>query len=254
MSHKHLFWVSLIILGMYSSSWARTQRTSLCSLQDSPEKFLNSKVEVEASVFAGVEYPRITDGECSFRFAYGDDYQTFGGRFPATRNDQWKLLKKLLSETECASNVRVAKAKIQGTVVRVPATGTVPPKEMPFELIIQSVSDVSRVPVKCTPRAAYVPRGGSRISSSGPWYWYDAKRFHYAAFARMRRAQVSPVVTLLRQRTGRRIWNGLLQGQVQRFEHGTVHDAGFNAKQRASQQSADLEPIFVRTKQSPIDC
>lgn len=157
MSRKRLFWGSLIILSMYSSLWARTQRTSVCSLQDNPEKFLNSEVEVQASVFAGVEYPRITDGKCSFRFAYGDDYQTFGDRFPTTHDNQWRLLKELLSTTECASNVRVAKATIKGTVVRVPATGTIPQKEMPLELVIQSVSDVSRVPVKCTPRAAYVP-------------------------------------------------------------------------------------------------
>jgi hypothetical protein len=156
MNCKRLLWLSLVIFfSMCSSLWARTQRASLCSLQDNPEKFLNLKVEVQASVFAGVEYPRITDEKCSFRFAYGDDYQIFGDRFPINNDHQWKLLKEVLRKTECASNVRVAKATITGTVVRVPATGTTPQKEMPFELVIQSVSDVSRVPVKCTPRAAH---------------------------------------------------------------------------------------------------
>jgi hypothetical protein len=143
-----------MIFGFCSSSWAQAADISLCSLQDHPEKFLDSKVEVDALVFAGVEYPRITAGKCSFRFARGDDYQTFGERFPVNDDDQWKLPKQLLNATECASNVRVVKAKIKGTIIRVPATGTVPPNEMPLELVIQSVSEVKRVPVHCTPPAS----------------------------------------------------------------------------------------------------
>jgi hypothetical protein len=129
---------------------AQTQGLSLCSLEQHPERFLNSQVEVQGLIFSGVEYPRIRDGQCSFRFARGDDYQTFGHRFPITENEQWKSMRKLLATTECASNVRVVKAKMVGTVIRVPATGTVPPREMPLELVIQSVSDVTRVPVNCT--------------------------------------------------------------------------------------------------------
>ena|ERR1017187_4531689 len=127
------------------------QRTSVCFLQENAERFLNSKVEVEALIFAGVEYPRITEGRCSFRFARGDDYQTFGACFTAKHDGQWKMLEKLLSVSECASNVRVAKARLKGTVVRVPATGTRSPDDMPLELVIQSVSRAEHVPVKCTP-------------------------------------------------------------------------------------------------------
>jgi hypothetical protein len=175
---KHLL-LSLIIFSMHSPLWARTQRPSLCSLQGSPEKFLNLRVEVQVSIFAGVEYPRIADEQCSFRFAYGDDYQTFGDRFPIKDDDQWKLPKELLSKTECASNVRVAKATITGTLVRVPATGTIPQEEMPFELIIQSASDGLRVPVKCTPRAVHIPQRGRCVWSSVLAVSCDAKRCHY---------------------------------------------------------------------------
>jgi hypothetical protein len=89
---------------------------------------------------------------CKFLFAFGDDYQTFGNRFPATKNAQWKRMRQILSKTECANNVRVVKATFQGTVIRTPATGTIPPDEMGLELVIQSVSDVQPVPVKCRPR------------------------------------------------------------------------------------------------------
>jgi hypothetical protein len=159
MNRKCLIWVSLIFVSMCSNLWARTQRVSLCSLQDHPEKFLNLQVEIQASIFAGVEYPRISDGNCSFRFAYGDDHQTFGDRFPVKHDNQWMSLKKILSATQCASNVRVAKATIKGTIIRVPATGTIPQAEMPLQLVVQSVSDVSRVPIKCTPGGANVPQG-----------------------------------------------------------------------------------------------
>ncbi len=133
--------------------WAQqnTQRFSLCSIQENPRKFLHTQIKVRALIFAGVEYPRLKDGNCSFRFAYGDDYQAFGDRFSTSRNAQWTLMKDLLGRTTCASNFRVIKALIKGTVIRVPATGTIPQGEMPFEIVIQAVSDVSRVEVKCTP-------------------------------------------------------------------------------------------------------
>jgi hypothetical protein len=172
--HSLLSW---IIFSVHSILWARTQRPSLCSLQASPEKLLNLKVEVPASIFAGVEYPRITDEKCSFRFAYGNDYQTFGDRFPIKDDDQWKLLKEVLRTTDCASNVRVAEATITGTVARVPATGTIPQKEMPFELVIQSASHVLRVPVKCTPRVVHIPQRGRCVWSSALAVSCDAKAF-----------------------------------------------------------------------------
>jgi hypothetical protein len=146
--------LSLLFTGLLicNNLWAQTARISLCALQKNPERFLNSKVEVEALVFAGLENAHLTEGKCWFRYATGDDYQEFGKRFPIKDDDHWKLLQQVLSKTECASNVRVAKAKIKGTVTRVPATGTIPENEMPMELVIQSVSEVSRVPIKCTPR------------------------------------------------------------------------------------------------------
>jgi hypothetical protein len=129
---------------------------SLCLLQDHPEKFLDSTVEVEGLVFAGVEYPRITSDKCSLRFAFGDDYQTLGERFSVRFDEQWTQMKKLLTTTECASNVRAAKARIRGTIIRVPATGNTLQNEMPFELVIQSVSRVEHVPINCTPPNAHV--------------------------------------------------------------------------------------------------
>jgi hypothetical protein len=158
-----------IIFAACSSLWAEqdTTRVSLCSLQENPERFLNSKVELEALIFEGVEYPRLTEGKCSFRFAGGDDYQTFGDRFPVKDDGQWKLMKKLLGTTRCASNVRVVKARIKGTVTRVPATGTIPESEMPVELVIQSVSEVSRVPIRCTAPNVHSPESSVFHKSGG---------------------------------------------------------------------------------------
>ena len=152
-----LLFFLFIMLEICNSSSAQTVDVPLCSLQDHPKKFLGSKVEVEALIFAGVEYPRITAGKCSFRFARGDNYQAFGERFPVNDDEQWKLMKELLSTTECASNVRVAKAKIEGTVIRVPVSGSRPQNEMPFELVIQSVSGVEHVPTNCTHRTGSSP-------------------------------------------------------------------------------------------------
>jgi len=142
-----------IVATICNGAFAQTARISLCALQRNPEKFLNSKIEVKALVFAGLENSFLRAGKCSFRYAAGDDYQDFGSRFPVKNDEEWKLLNELLHTTNCASNVRAAKAKISGTVIRFPATGTIRPDEMPLELVIQSVSDVERVPVKCRPKA-----------------------------------------------------------------------------------------------------
>lgn len=147
--NSNLLFIWLIVLGICHSVCAQTAHVSLCSLQKNPEKFLHSKVEVEALVHTGVEYPRLIAGKCLFRFARGDDYQTFGDRFPVRQNEQWKQLWKLLSKSECVSNVRVAKATLEGSIIRVPATGTIPENEMPLELVIQSVSNVEHVPTNC---------------------------------------------------------------------------------------------------------
>ena len=146
------------ILAISGQTRAQAVPISLCSLQADPEKYLNSEVQVETLVFAGIENPHLTEGKCSFRYALGDDYQVFGERFPVKHDDDWKLLQELLGKSDCASNVRTARAKITGTIIRVPATGTTPPNEMPLELVIQSVSGVQRVPVNCTP-----PRSSSIV-------------------------------------------------------------------------------------------
>lgn len=129
MIHKQLLLLPIMFCGMCHGLWAQElQRVMLSSLQENPRKFLNVKVEVTALIFEGVEYPRLREGKCSFRFANGDDYQAFGDRFLVRDDDQWKSMKQVLGTTECASNVRVAKAKIVGTVIRVPATVNLTPR------------------------------------------------------------------------------------------------------------------------------
>ena len=124
-----------------------------CELQENATNYLNALVEVRSMIILDSGHFAFIHGErCKFLFAFGDDYQTFGNQFPATKNAQWKRMRQILSKTECANNVRVVKATFQGTVIRIPATGTIPPDEMGLELVIQSVSDVEPVPVKCRPR------------------------------------------------------------------------------------------------------
>lgn len=147
-----IIWPLYVVLILCGYSFAQTTSISLCALQQNPARFLNSKVEVEALVFAGIENPHLAHGKCSFPYALGDDYQVFGERFPVEHDEDWKLLKVLLGKSNCASNVRIAKARITGTIIRVPATGTIEPYRMPLELVVQSVSSVERVPVKCSPR------------------------------------------------------------------------------------------------------
>jgi hypothetical protein len=58
-------------------------------------------------------------------------------------------MKRILGSPQCASNIRVARAKIVGTIIRAPATGTTSANDMPMELVIQSVSGVSEVSIDC---------------------------------------------------------------------------------------------------------
>jgi hypothetical protein len=60
-------------------------------------------------------------------------------------------MREILGRTNCANNARAVRAKITGKVVRIPATGTIPPNEMGLELVIEAVADVSRVLIKCKP-------------------------------------------------------------------------------------------------------
>ena len=178
MKLTHFLWPLFIALVLCNDALAQTAETPLCALQTNPEGFLNSTVQVEALVFAGIENPHLAnpEGKCWFNYAMGSDYQSFGKRFPVKHDSEWKLLNELLGKSDCASNIRVAKAKIRGTIIRVPATGTIPPEKMPFELVIQSVSEVTRAPVKCTPRTTLHPGtlgGWPRLltSTARPQIW-----------------------------------------------------------------------------------
>ena len=126
-----------------------------CELQENATHYLNVQVEARSMIILGSGHFAFIHGErCKFPVAFGDDYQTFGNQFPARKNARWKRMRQILSNTECANNVRVVKARFQGTVIRIPATGTIPPDEMGLEFVIQSASEVDPVPVKCRPRIA----------------------------------------------------------------------------------------------------
>lgn len=146
--------LSTWIVGFCGSAWAvqSGKHVSLCSIQESPANFLQTRIEVNALIFVGPEIGQIQEGKCLFRFAFGDDYQTFGARFRVERDAQWDLMRRLLNTPDkCAVHARIVKARIQGTVIRIPATGTTPEDEMPMEIVIQSVSRVEHVPIKCSP-------------------------------------------------------------------------------------------------------
>jgi hypothetical protein len=149
--------VAVFFVFALTTGYARgAEQVTTCVLQGEAEKFLNAVVEVHATIIAnGGHFTLIHDHQCKFLFAFGDDYQTFGSRFPVRRDAQWKSMRQILGKTECANNVRLVKAKFRGTVIRSPATGTIPPDEMRLELVIQSVSDVEPVPIKCTPRTGF---------------------------------------------------------------------------------------------------
>jgi hypothetical protein len=121
-----------------------------CELQENAANYLNAVVEVRSMIIVGSGHAAFIRGEnCKFLFAFGDDYQTFGSQFPARKDVQWKKMRQTLSHTECANNIRAVRGRLQGTVIHVPATGTIPPDEMGLELVIQSISDVEPVPIKC---------------------------------------------------------------------------------------------------------
>jgi len=121
-----------------------------CELQRNAANYLNAVVEVRSMIVVGNGHAAFIHGEnCKFPFAFGDDYQTFGNQFQAKKDVQWKKMRQTLNHTECANNIRAVDGRLQGTVIRVPATGTIPADEMGLELVIQSVFEVEPVPVKC---------------------------------------------------------------------------------------------------------
>jgi hypothetical protein len=161
MSLRHALLLSAIILLISSHGvWSEqnTQRVSLCSIQRNPESFLHAHVEVHPSILVGAaHFGQLLEGKCSFRVAFGNDYQTFGHRFRVKDDDQWALMWKLLRTPpphNCV-NKRIVRANIKGIVERVPATGSIPEDEMGLEIVILSVSEIVHVPTNCTASDAH---------------------------------------------------------------------------------------------------
>jgi hypothetical protein len=162
------FVLLVLVLGKSYSSLAaqNAQAVSLCSIQKNPESFLHTRVEVDAVIFAGLEVDQLQEGKCLFRVAYGDDYQTFGNRFRVKHDSQWDLMRRLLkTPNKCRGNARLIKARMQGTVERVPPTGGTPESEMPLEFVITSVSQVQPAPIDCG--SSNAERSGTLVDTAG---------------------------------------------------------------------------------------
>ena len=152
MSCKRLLLLSIVVLSTMNAIGSRPslQRVSLCSIQENPDLLLNTTVEVKALMVRGFEISALHNGRCRIRYAFGDDYQTFGNRFRVKRNGQWDLMRTLLNApNNCSVDAGRIHARIRGTVIRILATGIIPDNEMPVELVIQSVAEVEPVPIDC---------------------------------------------------------------------------------------------------------
>ena len=155
MKTASVFLFGFLAIGALNGTRAEgaVKKVTVCDLEKNPDSFLHANVEFSATLRAGSKYSRISDGACSFFFAFGDDYQTYGNRFSAKKNAQWRLMRSLLinsnNKNDCPFFVRAIKARFRGVVERVPATGTIPPDEMPVEIIFRSVSNVENVPIHC---------------------------------------------------------------------------------------------------------
>jgi hypothetical protein len=129
------------------------KKVSICDIEKNPNAFVHTNVEILIELRLGGEHPLLRDGQCVLNFAFGDDYQTYGNRFSAKQNAQWRLMRSLLvnsnNKNNCPFFVRIIKASFRGVVEREPATGTIPPDEMPYEIIFRSVSQVEAVPIRC---------------------------------------------------------------------------------------------------------
>lgn len=155
MKTASFFLFTTLFIGVIDGSRAEAavKQVSVCVLEENAESLLHSKVELQVDVRLGSEHPLLYDGGCSFRFAFGDDYQTYGNRFSAKKNAEWRLMRSLLinsdNKNDCPFFVRAIKARFRGVVEREPATGTIPPDEMPFEIIFRSVFHVETIPIHC---------------------------------------------------------------------------------------------------------
>jgi hypothetical protein len=147
---------AILLVGIWGTQFGTalgqdSRVASLCVLQRDPESFLHSKVEVDAVIFVGMEIGQLLDGKCSFRFAFGDDHQTFGDKFHVDHDATWDRMMSLLkTPNKCAGGARVVKAHVRGVVERVPKTVGVPENEMPFELVITGVLTVQSPRAGCT--------------------------------------------------------------------------------------------------------
>jgi hypothetical protein len=141
--------ISGFVLSPSAFPQGHARPVTICSLGEDGAKLLNSSVEFQTTIVLGSGYPLLREGDCVFGFAFGDDYQTFGDRFPARQNAQWRLMRKIFATPTCAPHARAVKGKFRGTVIRTPPTGTIPPDEMPLEVVIQSVSRVENAIKRC---------------------------------------------------------------------------------------------------------
>jgi hypothetical protein len=139
------------MLTTFAAAFAQPKTVSVCALARDSQMSIGHEVEVSAILHVGDgHYAMIQDARCSFRFATGDDYQTFGNTYPVERDTQWELMKEALARPACSHlNTRLVKGRFKGKVIRVPRSGTIPQNEMPVELVIQAAADIAKVDVQC---------------------------------------------------------------------------------------------------------
>jgi hypothetical protein len=159
MISRYALLLSFIILGASCAVCAEQsgKRVSLCSIQQTPQSYLHTIVEVRASIFIGGA-SQLEEGKCSFLFAFGDDYQMLGRRFRVKHDAQWAQMQKHLRTpppSNCSVNARIVRANIKGIVERIPATGTISEAEMGLHVVMLSVSGVQPVPTNCDPPNAH---------------------------------------------------------------------------------------------------
>jgi len=97
-----LFMIIAVLIVSNPAS-ANPRNLTICVLNSDWEHLLNSQLEIRGTIFIGGEIGVITDQHCSFRFAFGDDYQTFGSRFRAKRDSKWGLMRRMLSTQPTAT-------------------------------------------------------------------------------------------------------------------------------------------------------
>ncbi len=169
MTSRYALLLSFIIVGASCVVCAgqNGKRVSLCSIQQTPQSYLHTIVEVRASIFIGGA-SQLEEGKCSFLFAFGDDYQTLGRRFRVKHNRQWAQMQKLLRTPPRATVPSMRELSEQlsrawwNAFLRL---ALFPRAEMGLHVVILSVSGVRPVPIKCDPPNVHFldpvsPQGG----------------------------------------------------------------------------------------------